>query len=83
MDSSGESSVLLLDFSINDCSQNSSVLQVDFNDSQASSVHEVDFNPEETRFTPTRVHFAPFSNSPQKLRSKFIVAHALCVEILA
>ena len=76
MDSSGESSVLLLDFSINDCSQNSSVLQ-------ASSVHEVDFNPEETRFTPTRVHFAPFSNSPQKLRSKFIVAHALCVEILA
>ena len=73
MDSSGDSSVLLVDFSIDidrNCSQNSSVLLVDFDDSRASSILLVDFTPEKKTPDPS-IHLTPPPSSIGQLMSKF------------
>ena len=73
MDSSGDSSVLLVDFSIDinrNCSQNSSVLLVDFDDSRASSILLVDFTPEKKTPDPS-IHLTPSPSSIGQLMSKF------------
>ena len=74
MNSSGDSSVLLVDFSIDsDCSENSSVLLVDFDDSQASSILLVHFTPEKTSTSTPHIRFTPSLSSLQDLTSKFSV----------
>ena len=74
MNSSGDSSVLLVDFSIDcDCSENSSVLLVDFDDSQASSILLVNFTPEKTSTSTPHIRLTPSPSSLQDLTSKFSV----------
>ena len=74
MNLSGDSSVLLVDFSIDsDCSENSSVLLVDFDDSQASSILLVNFTPEKTSTSTPHIFLTPSPSSLQDLTSKFSV----------